>query len=249
VNENSQRRDEIVKLVREYQAKVTKWIKDKAWKTDDDDYEKSTEYQEALEYWNKFEEKDLVEYEVALAYARELFERYEKLDKSLDEKADSIVKYLGGGSALITVGALLSVKTDNSNSCLIGFVALVCMLPALVVALYAVAAAIRVRQPRASASFLSVKFAVDMAEYHKKKDKTQLNLWLMFHPICEAYHFRTFTKSELVKRAHDCYRWAINLLLLPVLGMAITLLVLTIIIPSPAPNPATVSPNVVAPTK
>jgi hypothetical protein len=229
VNENAAKRAEIVQMVREYQSKITDWIKREAWNTDsDDDYEDSTEYKEALEYWNKFKQQEQVDYTVALAYARELFERYEKLDKSLDEKADSIVKYLGGGSALVTLGGLFAIKTDVWSNCLLGLVALACMIPSLVVALRAVSAAIRVRQPRASATMLPVKFAVDMAEFHKQKDNTELNLWLMLHPICEAYHFRTFRKSFLVKRAHSCYRWAIGLLLLPVIGMTITLFILTL---------------------
>lgn len=239
MNENQKRREEIVQLFWEYQGKVAEWVRRKAWSTDtDDDYEQSDDYKAAVEYWNKFQQQEQVDYSVALAYARELFERYDKLDKALDEKADTIVKYLGGGSALVTLAALVSVKTDTFSSCLLGLIALVCMIPSLVAAILAVAAAIRVRQPRASATLLPVKFAVEMAEHYKLKDNTELNLWLMFHPICEAYHFRTFRKSSWVKRAHDCYRWAIGLLLFPVVGMAITLFVLTLITPRSAPPPS-----------
>ncbi|WP_157369944.1 hypothetical protein [Zavarzinella formosa] len=192
----------------------------------DDDYEKSPDYIAALQAYRQFESQEGVNYEPVIEYARELFDRSEKTDRLLDEKADSIIKYLGGGSALVTFGALMSIKADSPNACLMGVVALVFLIPSLVCAVAAVRYAIMVRMPRASAMPPNVDFAVKMAEFYKDKDAIQLNLFLILSPICEAAVHRNIQKSKGVSAAHRAYAWAMGLLILPVLAMAICLLVL-----------------------
>lgn len=217
-------REQFTQMLREYQAKVAGWVRRRFTGTPDDDYQQSADYREAVEFWQKFQQKDGVDYAVVQKYARELFERYDKADKALDEKADTIIKYLGGGSALIAFGALMTIKTDSRNTCLLGVVALLCLIPSLILASRAIANAVKVRWPRSSATLLPVKFAVKMAEHYKEPEKIDLNLWLMFHPICEAYHFRNTRKAELVRVAHQYYLGAVTLLVLPVIGLAVALL-------------------------
>ena len=229
-NEPAQRvlndRERFAQMLRDYHAKVGGWIK-KLWPSDPgDDYEKSEEYQAALNYYQQFKAQEGVHYDAAITYAQQLHERYDKTDKALDEKADSIIKYLGGGSALVTFGALLSLKTDTRATCILGLVAMVCLIPSLAAAIMAVSHAIRVRRPRASGSLPPVKFAIDMAEFYKTEDQVKLNLWLIFHPLCEAAYFRNLQKAKLVNSTHNCYQWAMILLLIPVVGMAITLIAL-----------------------
>ncbi len=77
----------------------------------------------------------------------------------------------------------MSIKVDSPGSAVLGLVALFCLLPSLVFALLAVRKAIHVRRPRSSASLPNVKFAVEMAQYHQTKEKLELNLWLIFHPV------------------------------------------------------------------
>src|SRR5207249_4332507 len=97
----------------------------------------SEDYKAALDFYRKFQQQEGVDYSGVLAYARDLYDRHDKTDKLLDEKADSIIKYLGGGSALVTFGALLSIKSDNTNSCILGLVVLVLLIPSLVQAVRA----------------------------------------------------------------------------------------------------------------
>src|SRR5687767_2854389 len=111
-------------MLRDYHTMVGGWIK-QIWKSEpNDDYEKSPDYLEALEYYRKFKSQDGVHYDAAIDYAQKLHEGYEQTDKALDDKADSVIKYLGGGSALVAFGALLSIKADNQGSCILGIVAI-----------------------------------------------------------------------------------------------------------------------------
>lgn len=209
----------------EYQQKVAGWIQ-QIWKVvPDDDYEQSQDFKAALDFYRTFEQKDGVDYSGVIAYARELYDRYDRTDKTLDEKADSIIKYLGGGSALITFGALMSLRTENLWNTVLGIVALLCLLPSLACAILAVRKAIHVRRPRSSASLPDVKFACDMAEFPKTKENLDLNLWLIFHPICEAAYYRNLQKAKLVDSAHRLYLWAIGLLIVPVVGIVVCLAV------------------------
>jgi hypothetical protein len=225
MNEQVKDRDYFVSQLRDYHQKVAEWIKQTLAPDDDDDYEQSPDYQQALEYYRAFKKQDEVDYSVVIAYARELHEKYDKTDKVLDEKADSIIKYLGGGSALVTFGALVSIKAENPWSCILGGVALVCLLPALACAINAVRHAIHVRRPRSAATLPHVKFAVEMAEYNKKKEDIELNLWLIFYPICEAAHHRNVQKAKRVEKAHKAYVWAMGFLIIPVVAIAICLAV------------------------
>jgi hypothetical protein len=202
-NKTDARREELIRLYEEYRVRVGGWIQD-IWKDGrlkkqflkilpaepSDDFEKSEDYKAALNYYREFQQREDVDYSAAISYARELYDRYDKTDKLLDEKADSIIKYLGGGSALITVGTLISIKGDNYSSCVLAIVAIVSLLPSLACAIYAVSNAIQGRRPRASGSLPPVKFAVEIAEYNKSKEKIEPSLWLIFHPICEAAYFR-----------------------------------------------------------
>jgi hypothetical protein len=218
-------RQKILDKYKEYQDKFKRWF-EFIWKTPpDDDFEKHEDYKAALEYYKSFEHKDGIDYSVAIAYARERYDRLDKTDKTLDEKADSIIKYLGGGSALITFGALISVKADSWQISLLGLVALCSLMPSLFRAIRAVAYAIQGRRPRGSALTPDVKFAVEIAEHYKTKPEIELNLWLIFHPICEALIYRNMQKAKLVDSAHKWYKLAIGWLFGPVVGIVACLIV------------------------
>jgi len=224
-NDKPKSHEAFAQILREYHAKLGTIINN-LWKSKvDDDYEKSDDYQAALAYYRQFKQVEGVNYAAVLEYAKELHERHEKIDKSHDEKADSIIKYLGGGSALITFGALLSIKTDTRATCILGLVAILCLIPSLFAAVKAVSSAIKVRHPRAATSLPPITFAVDMAHFHQPQPEAlAVNLWLILHPICEAAHFRNLQKAKLVSLAHSWYRLAMVLLFLPVAGITATLI-------------------------
>jgi hypothetical protein len=223
MNHHQQNREYLVKKYEEYRLKVAAWAKMIWQDAPDDDYEKSPDYAAALEFYQKFEQKDGVEYRGVIDYARQLYDRLDRTDKTLDEKADSIIKYLGGGSALVTFGAFISLRAENLWSAVLGIVTLCCLLPSLICAILAVRKAVHVRRPQSSATIPDVKFAVEMAEFHKTSERLDLNLWLIFHPVCEALYFRNLQKAKLVATAHRLYLWAIGFLLVPLVGIIICL--------------------------
>ncbi len=93
MNERAKSREELVDQVRAYQQKVTGWLNQTLpfWRKDDD-YTESGEYQIALEAYQQFKKAEEVEYSPVVTYARDLYDRCDKSDKSLDEKADSIIR-------------------------------------------------------------------------------------------------------------------------------------------------------------
>lgn len=217
-------REAFARMLREYHAKVYGWIERMMRGNTEEDYTTSTDYTSALEYYRKFERIEGVDYSAAIVYAQELRDRYDKNDDTLDEKADSIIKYLGGGSALVTFGALLSIRPESHLSCILTLVATACMTPTLLLAIRSVSFAIKVRAPRDLAGLPPISYAVKMAEHYKVEDHVKINLWLIFHPLCEAAHHRNLLKATLLRKAHNYYRLAMTFLLLPVCGIIISLL-------------------------
>ncbi|MFL5339885.1 MAG: hypothetical protein ACJ8F7_07020 [Gemmataceae bacterium] len=224
MNENAQKREELVEQFRDYQRKVAGWFHQRLgfWRPDDD-YTQSEEYQKALKEYRKFKQIDGIDYSPVVQYARELCEHYEAVDKALDDKADSIIRYLGGGSAIVTFGAFLSVKGESHDSRIVGLCALLSLLPSLICALAAVYSAIRVRMPRSAAIFPEVDWARRMAEYNGTKDKTDINIYLMFSPISEAAHYRNVMKAKWLNRAHNFYCATLAGLIVPVIVVSICL--------------------------
>lgn len=206
------------------------------------EYQDSPEYQQALEDYRKFEQQDGVSYEPVLTYARELAVRYEENGKAIEEKADAIIKYLGGGVAVLSLGAVLSVKVDTSRSVGLALAVLVAFIPSLYYAIRAVTSAVKVREPQGAASFPSVKFAVKMAEHHKVKEKLEVNLWLIFGPLCEAILRRNEKKAHYAKEAHRFYVSCLKWTALPVCVIIAVLVFMLIFPPAQVPAPPTSAP-------
>ena len=230
MNDQQAKREEIRKHYEAFQEWVKERAKDAAL-CSETDYRKLPEYQKALKYFQEFEHKEDVDYSAVVDFARKLHEWMEKTDDKLDEKADSIIKYLSGGSALITLAALLSVKLDSPNTIKFGLVILACLIPSLVAAVASIYFAIKVRIPQPNASPPPIPDAVTIAELYQGKEKklvpehnvVELNLWLILNPICEVAYFRNKTKAGHVKVAHRLYLVSIALLVSPLIGGAIRL--------------------------
>ncbi len=80
------------------------------------------------------------DYEWVWAYARENIERAYKIYGDLDNKANEIIKYLGGGAGILTAASLLSIREDHAWIYL-------CFTPALLSSLVSVFFAVLARQP------------------------------------------------------------------------------------------------------
>ncbi len=222
MNDQQAMREEIRKHYETFQEWIKQRAKDAALYSETD-YTKLPEYQAALKYFQGFSHKEGVDYSAVVEFARTLHEWMEKTDTKLDEKADSIIKYLSGGSALITLAALLSVKLDNANTIKFGLVVLACLIPSLVAAVVSIYYAIKVRIPQPNASPPPIPDAIKIAEHYKGKDEIELNLWLILNPICEVAYIRNINKAGYVKTAHRWYLVSIALLIVPLIGGVIRL--------------------------
>lgn len=198
------------------------------------DVESSKEYEAALAYWHNFEKKSEVNYVWVAQYAKDLAERSEQTDKVLDEKADSIIKYLGGGSTLLTFGALLSIRPEKPESCWLALAALVSLLPSLVFAVLAVRAALRVRTPQPALILPELTKAIHLAENYGTPEEAELNAVLILHPICEAYALRNARKAVCLKCAHTFYTRSLLLAFVPVFVICAALCFLSV---RPQPQP------------
>jgi hypothetical protein len=140
--------------------------------------------------------------------------------------------------AVLSLGAVLSVKVDTSRSVGLALAVLIAFVPSLYYAIRAVMTAVKVREPQGAATFPSVKFAVEMAEHHKVKEKLEVNLWLIFGPLCEAILRRNEKKAHYAKESHRFYVSCLKWTALPV-GVIIAVLIFMLIFPPPVPAPPT----------
>jgi hypothetical protein len=195
MNSNSANREEIVRVVKDFYDKVTFWIR-KNWNNHKaNSFEETDEYTKAMVFFESFLHKDGVDYSLVTTYQRELYSRLCDTDKILDEKADTIIKYLGGGVALIAFGALVSIKPEGRQA-IIGAVAIFCLLPSLILSSLAVRRAVSVRRPQPSTLLPDVSFPIKCVEEYGAK-YAEVNIWMIFHPMCEAALYRNIEKSKL----------------------------------------------------
>jgi len=234
MSDPAKRWNEILEEWKEYQKNILALIKrlevGSAWSlverffapSPNSGYEDSPEYKAAVSFFQTYDCKEDIEYEdIFVEYARECFDRCEKVDRSHDDKANSIIQYLGGGTALAVLAASFSAKFDTYVGLVMSMVFLLTLLPALVFAILAVSNAIFVRFPQPSTTLPNIKIAVEIIEFFKTKKEIEPRLWLVYHPMVEAAIVRNGQKAVRLHSAHQFYVLAIWSLLLPLVAMFI----------------------------
>lgn len=172
------------------------------------------DYQKAVGYRKEWSPTEGVAYDWVCAYAQVTYGWLHDAFNNLDDKADSIVRHLSGGTGLLTLGAIGFISQSGLNAA----IALLA-LPALVCALQAIRVAISVRRPTATTSPPSVEGAVRYAEsYGAQAQATFLGQW---HECSEGLALVVAEKARLVRAAYGWYLTALVLLLLPFVGGAV----------------------------
>ena len=97
-------------------------------------------YLDAVTFNDNITPKEGAKYEWAWEYAKFQFERADRIYRDLDDKANDIIKYLGGGTGLFTLAALANVTRGNVY-------VIAASLPAFAFAVISVALAACARQP------------------------------------------------------------------------------------------------------
>jgi hypothetical protein len=177
-------------------------------------------YQKALEFMKTATAKAGIKYDWVLDYAKEYWDYRRKVLENLDEKSDSIIKYLGGGIGLTALGIL--GKIDDKNAYLV-----VWLLPSLITALAAIVLAAWARSPRPVSGLPRIEDAVlhyaekegtlgDSPEVREEKAKVAfLGQWEL---SCERIRLVALQKAQTIRQATFCYVLALGLLLLPVVA-------------------------------
>lgn len=150
------------------------------------------EYQAAHEFKDQYIPKESVEYDWVVAYARLILDRFDQADQALDAKAESIMKVLGGGTGLLTLGGIINrPKLDAAVA------ASLCV--ALVLALAAIACAAWVRVPRNAFLPPSIGWALAYADYYEKL--AEARFMAQWHLACEGARLALRAKVRGVKAA------------------------------------------------
>jgi len=152
-------------------------------------------YQKAHEFKDTYSPKEGVEYDWVRDYARLVYDRFSQADESLDAKAESIIKVLGGGSGLITLGAILSLPN-------LGLPVAIGLAISLLVALVAIAIAAWVRVPRQTFLPPSVAWALTYADFYR--DAAPNKFLAQWHLACEGVRLAVRAKARGVKIATWC---------------------------------------------
>lgn len=150
------------------------------------------EYQDAYEFKCNFIPEDEADYDWVSDYAKQNFEQFQLADQTLDAKAESIMKVLGGGSGLLSIGAIINLPKIDLYVAITIFVS-------LVFALLAVGFAALVRVPRNTFLPPSVAWALD---YVRAYDKDARNRFLaQWHLVCEGSRLSLRAKAKGVRNA------------------------------------------------
>jgi hypothetical protein len=183
----------------------------------------SEDYKNAEKWWREFDCKTNVDYSEVLQYAKEAFAKCESVDQANDAKANSIIQYLSGGTAIVALVAPFTVRYDTIGAFNVSMGVIGCLIPSFLLAIAAVWNAVSVRQPQPSRTLPAVTFAAEMADFHSDKDKTKTLTWLILHPIIEAGIIRNAYKAKLLDAAHKYYKASIACLILPFASLLVTL--------------------------
>jgi hypothetical protein len=145
-------------------------------------------------------------------YGKDLWTDSKAIFARIDDKADSIIKYLGGGTGIFALGVL--AKVDATTAYLV-----FCCLPAIVCSLISVFLATLARRPRGVPSLPSVENAMRYAEMDGIKGEVEfIAQWNL---ACTDMKLVCLRKAHLLELATWLYVAAIGFLVLPLLAAGI----------------------------
>ena len=179
----------------------------KKWFSKPDKILEHNDYQRAVEFKEGFTPKEGCDYKWIWSYAEQLLERLETTYRELDGKADSIIRYLGGGVGLLTIGAIASISKDNAF--VVGWT-----IPSFLTALAAIWCAARARTPSSTQIPPPIDGAIKYAEaYSEEAQSTFLAQW---HLVCVGARIAILAKASYVQ-------WATGLFFVTVAGLSLPL--------------------------
>jgi hypothetical protein len=176
-----------------------------------------------------------IDYKPVKLYVEKIDLENRESDKIVDAKADNIIRYLGGGSALVLVGTFLSFKSDASGPAFTTWLSLLCLSPSLYFAIAAITTASEVCNPKRYAVLPSVREFLSQYEAYSKLFGNETGLPLdadrssAFYIVLQGrtvwYNSQVLRrKSDLLTRAYASYRKAVIMLTLPFVVFIVSVL-------------------------
>jgi hypothetical protein len=172
--------------------------------------ENHPDHQAAVAFMQTVEGKEGVDYQWVFDHAKLLWEDRQKTLSDLDAKADGIIRYLGGGTALFTLGVL--ARVDASVTYLVWW-----SLPAVACALISIVLALLARKPQFFPSLPPVENAKEYAEKESAPLPAILGQW---HLACVDATIACEKKAFYVEWATRFYFLSIASLALPIIVAA-----------------------------
>lgn len=164
--------------------------------------------EEAQKFSQEFLAEKNLNYDWVFEYAQDKYAKMLKNLEHLDDKADAIIKYLGGGTAFVAFGAIVGASRGNA-------LAILLMVPSVVLALWAIRYAIHARLPTQIPVPPRVDEALSYAEAFRDQGKyTFIGQW---HETCQLLDIIVTAKAANIISASKYYYRALLFLLLPVL--------------------------------
>lgn len=173
----------------------------------------------------EFTPKEGVDYRWVVEFARRRHEYFEKSAESLDNKAASIIGYLGGGTGLFTLGSVAAIGSGNANPWIV-----LLAFPSVLLAGLALYFASKVRRT-SSYGYPKLESAVEYAEHFQPpiEDPDQKPTRSGEEEFIGTWHEATeLTKCSLARKGRDfdwamrLFFWAIIALFLPLTAGAVT---------------------------
>lgn len=172
-------------------------------------WNKYAEYRDALEWRKRLPDivGEIDDLEWVVNHAKTKYAEGLDAWSMLESKADSLIRYLGGGAGLLTVGSILSVSIETVTVFL-------CMIPAIVCAVFGIIFAILSRAPADFSATPQANKACGCAQKYRDKSSAIFMIG-EYHLAAVKVRVSSAKKAKLVTEATWCYFGAIVLLLVP----------------------------------
>lgn len=167
-------------------------------------------FKDASDFARTAQPLENTDYDWVFVYSKDLYEKYRTIYKELDDKANEIIKYLGGGAGLFTLAVLLNISARNAPI-------VIWAIPSFFLSLVSVGFAIATRQPHWTCLPPPATTAFEYANKYGDAQIAQGAFVGEWHLACEGMNLRIADKALWVKCAIWLFYGAILFLLLPIL--------------------------------
>lgn len=168
-------------------------------------------YKQAVDYARNDRAK-ACEYDWVASYSTRAIERYYDVFRSTDGKADSIIRYMGGGTGLFAI-TLIS-KADSTP-----WYVILSAFPAFIVAVCSIACAARIRAPTDIPALPMPRQARRYAERHG--DQSEGEFIAQMNTVCVGMALVNAKRAKSLDKSTRLYVLSIILLAFPLVAGAI----------------------------